>query len=213
MHQQAVTNATALDILVVARDAFDENDQMDLLKSIRKNYDVLQLQVISVWGTASNVGVASIIKEAYDDPEICGNFRRRAWVKLVHPFNPHDFLRTMLIQFYTNCPPQQGGTVGVLKPMEVIEANKGELIKEFQEQVNNQKYLVVLEDMSSMDDWDTITAYLPDNRKGSCIIVHTQQIETASFCMGHSYQVSELKQFSEDHSVCMFLAHNTTVII
>uniref|UniRef100_K3ZNR6 NB-ARC domain-containing protein n=1 Tax=Setaria italica TaxID=4555 RepID=K3ZNR6_SETIT len=205
MHQEAVTNATALDVLVVARDSMDESDRLDLLKSISKNFDELQLQVMSVWGSASNVGMASLIKEAYDKPEISKNFTRRAWVKLIHPFNSHEFIRSLLIQFYTNCCPQQGGTVGVLKPMEVIEARKNGLIKEFMEQLNNQRYLVVLEDMSTMDDWDTIRAYLPDNRKGSCIIVLTQQLEIASFCIGHSSCVSELKRFSDDHSVCVFL--------
>ncbi|KAJ1256895.1 hypothetical protein BS78_K276300 [Paspalum vaginatum] len=105
MHQQAVTNATALDVL----------------EAISKNYDELQLQVVSVWGSASNVGMASLIKEAYDEPEISKNFTRRAWVKLMHPFNPHEFIRSLLIQFYTNCCPQQGGTVGVLKPMEELQ--------------------------------------------------------------------------------------------
>lgn len=202
--QQALTNATALDILVEARGAMDDSSQLDLLKLTSQKYDVLQLQVISVWGTASNVGMTSIIKEAYDKPEICENFRRRAWVKLMHPFNPHEFIRSLLIQFYSNCCLQQGSAVDLLKPMEMIEATKGELIKEFKRQVNNHRYLIILEDMSTMDDWDTIKAYLMDNNNGSCIIVHTQQLEIASLCIGQSYQVSELKRFSDDHSVCVF---------
>ncbi|CAN6372929.1 unnamed protein product [Urochloa humidicola] len=204
MHQQAVTNATALDILVVAREATEKSGRLDLLKLISKTYDGHELQVISVWGTASNVGMASVIKEAYDEPEISENFRLRAWVKLIHPFNPHQFIQNLLIQFYTNwCP--QGSTAGVPKPVDVIESKKGGLFKEFMKQVNNERYLVILEGMATMDDWDTVRAYLPDNSNGSCIVVHTQQLEIASFCIGHSYQVSELKRFSDDHSVCMFL--------
>ncbi|CAL4895594.1 unnamed protein product [Urochloa decumbens] len=204
MYQHAVTDATALDILVVAREATNDSCRLDLLKLIRKTYDGHELQVISVWGTASNVGMASVIKEAYDEPEICENFRLRAWVKLMHPFNPHELIQSLLIQFYTNCCPQ-GSTEGVPKPVDVIESKKGELFKEFMKQVNNERYLVILEGMSTMDDWDTVRAYLPDNSNGSCIVVHTQHLEIASFCIGHSYQVSELKRFSDDHSVCVFL--------
>ncbi|WVZ51228.1 hypothetical protein U9M48_002390 [Paspalum notatum var. saurae] len=206
VHQQAVANATELDILVVARNnAADESGQLDLLNSIRSNYGLRELQVISVWGTASNLGMASLVKEAYDEPEIYKNFGRRAWVKLMHPFNPHGFIYSLLIQFYTNCCPKQDCTVGAVKQMEAVEATEGGLIKELMKQVSNQRYLVVLEDISTMDVWDTIRAYLPDNRKGSCIIVHTQHLEIASFCIGHSYRVSELKRFSEEHSVCAFL--------
>ena len=75
MHQQAVANATELDILVVARNnAADESGQLDLLNSIRSNYGLRELQVISVWGTASNLGMASLVKEAYDEPQIYKNF-------------------------------------------------------------------------------------------------------------------------------------------
>jgi len=123
----------------------------------------------------------------------------------MQPFNPYEFIRSLLIQFYTNYRPQQGSTaVDFMKPMKVMESTKGELIEEFTNKLSNQIYLIVLEDMSSVVDWDIIREYLPSNNNGSCIIVATQQLEIASMCIGHSYQVSELKKFSDDHSVCVF---------
>ncbi|CAN6374849.1 unnamed protein product [Urochloa humidicola] len=201
-HQQAVANATASDILVNVRDdqKTKQSGPKDLVELINKEDDGA-LQVMSVWGTAGDLGMASVVMQGYDDPGVCKNFRCRAWVKLMHPFNPREFIWSLLIQFYTSCRAPQGSTVDMLKLLEGVD---GGLLKEFRKQVNNQRYLVVLEGIYTVDEWDTIRAYLPDNNNGSCIIVHTQQLEIASFCVGHSYRISELKRFSDDHSVCLF---------
>ncbi|RLM73812.1 hypothetical protein C2845_PM15G10440 [Panicum miliaceum] len=198
MHQPTgVVNATSFDILLNVRsDMMKQCGLVDLRKLISKKDGELH-QVISVWGTARNFGMASIIKKAYDEQEISKNYSCRAWVKVMQPFDPHEFIKSLLIQFFTNYCPQQGSTtVDFMKPMKVMESTKGKLIKEFTKQLSNQSYLIVLEDLSTVVDWDIIREYLPNNNNGSCIIVATQQLEIASMCIGHSYLVSELKQSS-----------------
>ncbi|KAM0838709.1 hypothetical protein ACQ4PT_060796 [Festuca glaucescens] len=71
-----------------------------------------------------------------------------------------------------------------------------------QEIVTEKRYLVVVEDLSNMAEWHAFKKFLPDRRKGSWIIVSTQQPEIATLCVGHSYQILELKHFSAEHSVC-----------
>lgn len=204
--QQAVADATAVGILIEARDAKKKNSSpRDLIELINKNDDGLPLQVISLWGVAGDLGVASIIKKTCDNPEICQNFRCRAWVRLMHPFNPLEFIRSLLAQFYTNHCLQQGSTtVDFLKPADVMTATDAVLMEEFMKQVSHQRYLVFLEDVSSAVDWEAVRVYLPDNKTGSCIVAHTQQLEVASLCVGQSHKVLELEQFSSDHSVCVF---------
>jgi hypothetical protein len=46
--------------------------------------------------------------------------------------------------------------------------------------------------------------FLPDNEKGSRIILSTKQLRVALYCPGNPYQVSELVQFSSDQSLCAF---------
>ncbi|VAH93701.1 unnamed protein product [Triticum turgidum subsp. durum] len=141
--------------------------------------------------------------KAYSDPESCQNFACRAWVKLAHPFNPHDFIRGLTAQFYANTCQElhEEALRGVLTRS---EATQDDYLKEFVRQVNDVRYLIVLEDLSTMAEWDAIRTFLPDKKNGSWIIVSTQQFEIASLCVGHSYQVLELKQFSADHSVYAF---------
>ncbi|CAD6256379.1 unnamed protein product [Miscanthus lutarioriparius] len=162
------------------------------------------LQVISVLGT---VGMMSVVKRAYDDPETRGNFRCRAWVKLVHPFNPLDFIRGLVAQFCRSGnsisrDEESSSTIVVDSVVEMTTvATQGVLIDEFMKLVSHHKYLVVLQGVSTMEDWETVRVYLPDNNNGSCIIVNTHQFEVASLCVGPPHRVLELEKLSAHHSV------------
>lgn len=209
MQQQTAPSAAigtiALDMLIEARDTAKKQQGLgDLTQLLTKEEG--DLGVISVWGTGSDLGTTSIIRKAYQDPELCGKFGCHGWVKLTHPFNPQQFLQSLVTQFYTNSCLQEGSSVNVdeLKRIEVRATMGGGLIEAFMEKVNEKRYLVVLENLSTMGDWDTIRTYLPDRKNSSWIIVSTQQCEIASLCIGHSYQVMELKQYSAEHSVCIF---------
>ncbi|XP_066334177.1 disease resistance protein Pik-2-like [Miscanthus floridulus] len=165
-----------------------------------------ELQVISICGTGGDHGKISIIRKAYGDQRIHKNFQCRAWVKLQHPFNPHEFIRSLVAQFYTNsCEALGGGEVGV-RALTMMEGSQGaySLTQEFVQQVNKQRYLVVLEDLSTISQWDDIRTYLPDMKNGSRIVASTHDLEIASLCPGEPCLVSELRQFSADHSVYVF---------
>ncbi|KAG8090152.1 hypothetical protein GUJ93_ZPchr0011g27629 [Zizania palustris] len=56
----------------------------------------------------------------------------------------------------------------------------GNVRDEFKGQVENKRFLVVLEGLSSMAEWDAIRVYLPDSSKGSRIIVSTETYVIAS---------------------------------
>uniref|UniRef100_A0ACD5VML2 Uncharacterized protein n=1 Tax=Avena sativa TaxID=4498 RepID=A0ACD5VML2_AVESA len=177
--QQQATGATSsANMLAEARDAAKRQGLGDLTQLITKkgnNHNDPQIQVISVWGTGGDHGTTSVIRKAYNDPEIRKNFACRVWVKLMHPFDPHEFVRRFMAQVYTNACKEQGADL----PRRLGEPGR-------------HGRLGCCEDVPS------------DMEKRSWIIVSTQQIEIASLCIGHSCQPMELKQFSPDHSVCAF---------
>lgn len=168
-----------------------------ITKEVGHDHD---LQVISVWGSSGDHGTASIITKTYGDTEICNNFTHKAWVKLTHPFSPHDLVRSFMLQFCL--AEQQGMVMDVLSLTMMMQASQEDLFKNFQEIVTEKRYLVVVEDLSNMAEWHAFKKFLPDRRKGSWIIVATQEPEIATLCVGHSYQILELKHFSAEHSVC-----------
>ncbi|KQJ91713.1 putative disease resistance RPP13-like protein 2 isoform X2 [Brachypodium distachyon] len=201
-----ISGTTEFDMLIEARDtARNHCGLCDLTKLISK--DDKDLQVISVWGTGSNLGTTSIIRKAFEDPEICQKFRFRGWVKLVYPFDPYKVIWSLLSEFIRNSYRQRGGNVNVeamLSEAEAVADMQGGHVRNFINRVQNNRYLIVLEDLPTMVEWDAIRTYLPDMKNGSRIIVSTQQLEIASLCTGHPHQVSELEKISDDHSVCVF---------
>jgi hypothetical protein len=156
---------------------------------IREDND---LQVISLWGSAGDdLGITSTFRKAYCDREICQKFKSRAWVKLMHPFNPDEFLKNLLTQFYESSHQAN---------IDVGHLNKAQLM----EQVMEHKYLIIIQDLSTVIEWNAIKMYLPDKKKGSRIVVSTQDLEIALLCPGEHYLVSQLRRFSDGKSLCAF---------
>lgn len=180
--------------------------KVDLVQLIsRKNED---LRVIAVWGTIDVLRETSIVKRAFDDPKMCNKFQCRAWVKLMHPFDPIEFLQGIMRQFYINSLRGAGEirvTMGaeVLQKMRKMKAD--DLAQEFKGHLNDKSYLIVLTDLSTIEEWNQIEACFPNNREGSRIIVCTEHVEVASLlCFGKEGGVPEHMQLSVDHSLYAF---------
>jgi hypothetical protein len=160
------------------------------------------LRVTSVWRSTTSsadddLGTASIFSKAYCDPAICEKFRRRAWVKLTHPFNHDDFVKSLLTQLCASS--HQANNV------EFTQGNLMRAKKAMMQQMRSQRYLVVLEDVLTVAEWDVIRMYLPESKNGSRILLSTPHLSIALLCTGEPYQVSELRKFSSDNQfLCAF---------
>ncbi|TVU20413.1 hypothetical protein EJB05_36620 [Eragrostis curvula] len=180
----------------------EEEEEKEKEKEEKQKEEVVadhyKLKVISVLGTGSDLEVMSIKKAYDDDSETLKSFKIRAWVKVVHPFNPIEFIRSLLSQFYRNLLSTEPEKA--VDFLEELVTTDNKRIVNFMCQIK-LKYLVVLEDVSTMVDWEAVRGYLPHNKDGSCIIVLTQWFEIACSCVGHGYKVSELEKSSTDHSV------------
>ncbi|XP_037468360.1 uncharacterized protein LOC119340541 [Triticum dicoccoides] len=168
------------------------------------------LQVISLWGSpgsASDLGTTSIVRKAYNDPEICQQFKCRAWVKLMWPFNLDDFLKSLLTQLYATSSHRQANLETCFRTTEEYHRIKAELMQ----QMSQERYLIIVEQLSTVIEWDVIKLYLPHSKNASRIVVTTQQLELALSCTGEPYQVSELRHFSNRQCLCAF-SNKVTVV-
>ncbi|CAM0909060.1 unnamed protein product [Alopecurus aequalis] len=191
--KELVPGETACDILLAEARHATHGDLRDLTLLIKREEP--SLQVISVWGAGGDDGTTSIIRKTYEDPKISGIFTYRFWVKVLHPFSHDDFIRTLMAQFYGN---YYAGT-HVLTKMQ--DTKDDVLFREFDHILADNSYLVVLEDLSSIADWDAIRTLFPDSNNRSRVIVSTQRPEIATLCIGPSYRILELIRFSDQHSV------------
>ncbi|KAF6987214.1 hypothetical protein CFC21_004887 [Triticum aestivum] len=134
----------------------------------------IDLRVISVWGKCiGDLRETSIIRRAYEDPEVHKKFKCRAWVAgLMRPFNSTEFLKGVLEQFYVNFLQEVGieekAALGaqVLKIMGTID--EGDFAHEVKKYLNERSYLIVLNDVHSIGEWDQIKTCFPDNKKEVC---------------------------------------------
>ncbi|KAM3317618.1 hypothetical protein ACQJBY_035370 [Aegilops geniculata] len=207
--QASIATAAMFGINEARLDAL-ENEKLsgvDLHQLITSN-DV-DLMVIAVWGTSGDLGKTSTIQKVYDDPKVSKWFGFSAWIRLMHPFNPQEFLRSLVRQFYESSHDEVGKaehvtSVGanVLAKMDMM--NQSDLVSVFNEVLCSNSYLIVIDDLSTIVEWHCIRKYFPDNKKQSRIVVSTQQAEIASLCTENPYQVSELKQLSCDQTIYLF---------
>jgi hypothetical protein len=122
----------------------------------------------------------------------------------MHPFNPKDFVQSLVNQLHA----ADQGVEGLFAE----DKTEQDLAQEFQRYVNDSRCLTVLNDLSTIEEWDQIKKCFRNIKKGSRIIVSTTQVEVASLCAGQERQVSELKQLSADHSLYAFYDHKVIII-
>ncbi|RLN36082.1 hypothetical protein C2845_PM03G23580 [Panicum miliaceum] len=183
--------------------------KVDLCQLINEGNE--DLKVIAVWGTSGLLGQSAIIKGEYDNLKRSKKFELYAWIRIVHPFSPLEFLQCIMSQFYRTSFEEAGkvqeqtniGTQ-VLKKMGVMKQD--DLVDAFSKHVNKKSYLIVLNDLSTIEEWDAIKEYFPNKKKGSRIIISTEHGEVASICAGQESVVSQLKQSSVDQST--FASYN-----
>ncbi|CAL4983808.1 unnamed protein product [Urochloa decumbens] len=173
--------------------AKEENQRVDLIQLINKKDE--DLKVIAVWGTSGDIGIASIIRAAYENEDVQSNFPGRAWVRVMHPFCPKAFVQSLVNQFHA---PE--GVEGLLE----TEKTEQDLAHKFNDYVNKKRCLIVLNGVSTIEEWHQIRMCFRNNNTGSRIIVSTEQVEVASLCAGQKSQASELKQLSADQTLYAF---------
>lgn len=104
-------------------------------------------------------------------------------MRVTHPFSSKGFVQSLVNQFLA---------VEGFKDILDTEKTAHDLVQEFDGYVKEKRFLIVLTDLCTIEEWDQIEKCLPNNNKGSRIIVSTTQVEVASLCAGQDSQASEL---------------------
>jgi hypothetical protein len=185
-----------------------QKPKADLLQLVTSKE--VDLRVVAVCGTTGDRGKTAAIHEVYDHPSVASKYGGlRAWVRLIHPFNPEEFLRSMVRQFLENFYDKpQGGeeatNVGATVLLKMDKMNQSDLVHTFTTQLSSNSYLIVIDDLCTVEEWQRIRRFFPDNKKESRIIVSTQQVEVAGLCTEQPYQMSEFKQLPYDQTLYLF---------
>ncbi|WVZ91896.1 hypothetical protein U9M48_038009 [Paspalum notatum var. saurae] len=226
--QSTMAGATTFDAEEERRQK--RNAKVDLFQLMIDNNKDTDLKVITVCGT--NDGVLHqipIIMRAYDELKRNKTFECYAWIRVAHPFDPSEFLKCIMWEFYVTAleeaeTSQEKVSLGaqVLKKMGILKQdglkvspgaqvlkkmgmmNQDDLVHDFSEYVNKKTYLIVINELSTIEEWNCIKTFFPNSKKGCRIIVSTQQRVAASLCLEKEMVQLEVKQSSVGQNVYAF---------
>ncbi|EEE56988.1 hypothetical protein OsJ_06728 [Oryza sativa Japonica Group] len=143
--------------------------------------------IISIWGMIG-VGKTSFIRSVYESEEITSMFEQCAWVTVSHPFNLHNFITSLAHELDSNDFSVLGN--GLQKSEESIKASK-------------RRCLLVLDDVSSIEEWSLIKPHLP-SETNTKIIVTTREASIAEHCSMTCKNIYKLEGLKEDAALALF---------
>jgi hypothetical protein len=189
--QGATTNGLSVVIQIEPYSEFigRKEDVTELTRWISEN--VTEPWPISVYG-ASGIGKSTLVRKVvYESPDLSREIERRAWITMVHPFNPEEFLCSIISQFQACSSSRRS------KEFENIQ-NKShdELVTEISQLMEGgERSLVILDGLSAEEDWDQVKSCLWNDGDigATCtVIVTTTNAAAAQHCSGNSNNVYTL---------------------
>ncbi|KAJ4756418.1 hypothetical protein LUZ62_090823 [Rhynchospora pubera] len=182
--------ATRMDALVLEETELvgQAKPKKDLIEMItEKNEDRKVIWITGMGG----LGKTTLAKKVFDSPELRNNFPCRAWISISQTFDLNYLLREILKQISKN------------KDNKIRTTE--ELIRCMGSELEQSAYLVVLDDLWTIQAWDIIERSFPKNKKGSRIVVTTRNKYVADRCNWDLKNIYELKLLSDKSSLELLL--------
>ncbi|KAL2511690.1 Disease resistance protein RPM1 [Abeliophyllum distichum] len=147
-----------------------------------------RLGVISVAGMGG-LGKTTLVKKVYDDAAVKKHFQSHAWITVSQLFKIEELLKGIIQQLFQETKQAVPRGMNTMNNYQLKE-----VIKQF---LQERRYVLVFDDVWSIQAWDAIKYALPNNSYGSRVIVTTRLTDVASHCsMGTNENVYMLKPLS-----------------
>uniref|UniRef100_A0A0E0BU18 Uncharacterized protein n=1 Tax=Oryza glumipatula TaxID=40148 RepID=A0A0E0BU18_9ORYZ len=181
----------------------EEKAKADLIHLVINKVE--DLRVIAVWGTSGDRRETSITERAYNNLKRKNKFECYAWIDLTHPLKRTELLQNIVRQLYVRSLQEDGkATPACQALMRMLMVNEDHLADEFNRYLSDKCYLIVVTDLSNAEGWEQIKMCFPDNKKGSRIIVSTQEVEVAILCAGTEEAAPKHTQLFADRTLYAF---------
>ncbi|XP_073036469.1 LOW QUALITY PROTEIN: late blight resistance protein R1-A-like [Primulina eburnea] len=119
--------------------------------------DESNLQILSIVGMGG-IGKTTLAKNVFDNPLIKQHFDLHAWVTISQQYSVSEILLGLLKE---------------IRGEEITQKNDDELGLRLHRSLFDRRYFIVMDDMWSIDVWDGIKGFFPDNDNGSRVLVTT----------------------------------------
>ncbi|PON63347.1 NB-ARC domain, LRR domain containing protein, partial [Parasponia andersonii] len=131
-----------------------------------------ELRAVAVVGMGG-LGKTTLMSRVYEDFEVKKHFQHHAWVTVSQSFKIDDILRQIIQQLFDQIrqPLPQGAN----------SADNYTLKRIMIDFLRGKRYLLVLDDVWSVDAWDAVRMAFPNDNTGSRLMIATRISEVASF--------------------------------
>jgi molybdopterin-guanine dinucleotide biosynthesis protein len=170
-----------------------EKEKSEIIKLI-SDKGSQQLEVISVCGMGG-LGKTTLVKDVYQSQELSAMFEKRACATIMHPFHLEELFSSLALQLdemsYRN---------------EVTDGDRMKLGAKppLAASLEGKRYLIVLDDLSSTTEWDTVIEHFPITKTASRIIVTTRLENVAKHCSKKDNNIYMLKSLGEKDACALF---------
>ncbi|KAL2348853.1 hypothetical protein Fmac_002853 [Flemingia macrophylla] len=153
-------------------------------------------KVISVAGMGG-MGKTTLVKQAYDDPEVRKHFKACVWVTVSQSFKVEELLRDLAQKLFSEIRRP------IPERMESMCSDKLKMI--IKDLLQRKRYLVVFDDVWHMYEWEAVKYALPNNSCGSRIIITTRKSDLAfTSSIESNGKVYNLQPLKEDEAWDLF---------
>lgn len=141
-------------------------------------------QIIPIWGMGG-LGKTALARSIYEKRDVFGIFNMYAWLTLSRSFKVEEVLRNLIVELEKT---------GLTRKEDLKKLNTEDLIKELNRLLHNENYLIVLDNVSSIEDWKILIQLFQDEQCTSRIIVTTRDRSVAELCSRNNmYKLEGLK--------------------
>ncbi|KAH0764505.1 hypothetical protein KY285_000376 [Solanum tuberosum] len=133
-----------------------------------------RLEVVPIIGMGG-IGKTTLARRVYDDSLIAYHFYVRAWTNVSQEFDTREIFLGIL------------RSIGVVNDEVERNSTNEQLAERVYRSLKGRKYLIILDDMWSIEAWQHVRRSFPDDHNGSRIVLTTRLVDVASCaCSGNS---------------------------
>ncbi|PNY11545.1 disease resistance protein rpm1-like [Trifolium pratense] len=152
--------------------------------------------VISVVGMAGQ-GKTTLVKKVLDNKDVIAHFDCLVWITVSQTYNVKDLLRDMLLKIYKQKEENP--------PQNINQMDQRSLTDVVRNYLQQKRYVVVLDDVWSVQFWDDIEQAVIDNESGSRILITTRNLNVVGSCKKSSFtELLELQPLTQEQSLELF---------
>ncbi|KAJ7011071.1 disease resistance protein RPM1-like [Populus alba x Populus x berolinensis] len=127
-------------------------------------------EVVSLAGMGG-LGKTTLAKQVYDDAEVKKHFSVHAWITVSRSYKMEELLKDIVQQLFA----AERKPV----PKNLESRNSSQLKSKIKEVLQKRRYLIVLDDVWHVNEWDAVKYALPTNNCGSRVMLTTRNADLA----------------------------------